>query len=140
VSSLFPCYAVSSITEKRYIHLAPGGWYQQIEMSVTLASDDGSVTEDSPLDRWGKFTLEAGDAIGKDFRIHEQIKGYLDAARFENVTEVPLKVPIGSWSEDPRLREIGRWNQVYWLEGIEGRSLDLFTRILGVRSPHLYYL
>lgn len=107
---------------------------------MTLTSDDGSVTEDSPLDRWGKFTFEAGDAMGKDFRIHEQIKGYLDVAGFESVTEVPLKVPIGSWSEDPRLREIGRWNQVYWLEGIEGRSLDLFTRILGVRSPHPYYL
>ena len=80
---------------------------------MTPTSDDGSVTEDSMLGRWGKVTLEAGDAMGRDFRIHEQVKGHLDTAGFENVVELSYKLPIGSWSEDLRLREIGRWNQVH---------------------------
>lgn len=132
VRSLCGCVADwARFYEQVLVHLAPGGWYQQIEMSVTLTSDDGSVTKDSPLDRWGKITLEAGDAMGKDFRIHEQVKGYLDAAGFEDVVEQSYKLPIGSWSVDPHLREIGRWNEVRWRQGIEGWSLDLFTRILG---------
>jgi hypothetical protein len=107
-------------------------------MSVAPTSDDGSITEDSILDRWGKTTLKAGDAIGKDFRIHEQIKDYLDAAGFEDIVELSYKVPIGSWSDDPRLKEIGRWNQVHWQEGIEGWSLALLIKTLRVKSPHPY--
>lgn len=118
----------------------PGGWYQQLEMSVAPTSDDGSVTEDSTLGRWGKIILKARDTMGKGFRIHEQIKAYLEDAGFEDVVELSdklPKVPIGPWSEDPRLKEIGRWNQVHWEEGIEGWSLALFTRVLGVKSPHI---
>ncbi|KAK5994292.1 Methyltransferase [Cladobotryum mycophilum] len=114
-----------------YSHLTPGGWYQQIEMSVVPVSDDGSITEGSIFDQWGKISLEAGDKFGKDLRIHEQIKGYLEDAGFNNVTEHVYKWPIGPWSKDPRLKEIGQWNHQHWLEGIEGWSLALLTRVLG---------
>jgi hypothetical protein len=68
----------------------PGGWYQQIEMSMVPTSDDGTVAEDGPLGRWGKAALQAGDAIGKGFRVHERVKGYLNAAGFVNVAEVTI--------------------------------------------------
>ena len=107
-------------------------------MSVVPTSDDGSITEDSILDWWGKITIQAGDVMGKDFRIHKQIKDYLDVAGFEDVVELSYKAPIGSWGESPRLKEIGRWNQVHWQEGIEGWSLALLTKTLRVKSPHPY--
>lgn len=112
-------------------HLTPGGWYQQIEMSVVPTSDDGSVTEGSIFDQWGKVSLEAGDKFGKDLRIHKQIKGYLQNAEFEGVVEHVYKWPIGPWSKDAHMKEIGLWNQLHWQEGIEGWSLALLTRVLG---------
>ncbi|KAF4626930.1 hypothetical protein G7Y89_g11223 [Cudoniella acicularis] len=112
-------------------HLAPGGWFQQIEMSVVPTSDDGTVTEGSIFDMWGKISLEAGDKFGKDLRIHEQIKGYLDDAGFEEVVEKVYKWPIGPWDEDIHMKQIGLWNQLHWEEGIEGWSLALLTRVLG---------
>lgn len=118
-------------------HLTPGGWYQQIEMSVVPTSDDGSITEGSIFDQWGKVSLEAGDKFGKDLRIHKQIKGYLENTDFEDVVEHVYKWPIGPWSKDPHMKEIGLWNQLHWQEGIEGWSLALLTRVLGVRLPHI---
>ena len=74
----------------------------------------------------------------KGFRVHKQVKGYLESAGFEDVVELIYKWPIGTWSEYPRIKEIGRWNLVQWREGIEGWSLALLTTALNVRStqPH----
>lgn len=104
-------------------------------MSVVPTSDDGSVTEGSIFDQWGKVSLEAGIRFGKDLRIHEQIKGYLEDAGFEDVVEQVFRWPIGPWSKDPRMKEIGLWNQIHWQEGIEGWSMALLTRVLGVSLP-----
>lgn len=110
-------------------------------MSVVPTSDDGSVIEGSIFDQWGKVSLEAGDKFGKDLRIHEQVKGYLEDAGFEDIVERVYKWPIGPWSRDPHMKEIGLWNRLHWQEGIEGWSLALLTRVLGVKSPHIraYY-
>ncbi|KFY44981.1 hypothetical protein V494_01234 [Pseudogymnoascus sp. VKM F-4513 (FW-928)] len=112
-------------------NLVPGGWYQQIEMSVVLKSDDGSVKEGSIFDQWGKVSLEAGDKFGKDLRIHEQIKGYMLDAGFLDVVETVYKWPVGPWAEDDYLRQVGEWNRLHWQEGIEGWSMALLTRVLG---------
>lgn len=102
-------------------------------MSVVPKSDDGTVTDDNIFGQWGKVSLEAGDKFGKDLRIHEQIKGYLENAGFEDVVETVYKWPIGPWSKDPHMKQLGLWNLLHWQEGIEGWSLALLTRVLGVK-------
>ncbi len=99
-------------------------------------SDDGTVTEDNIFGQWGKVSLECGDKFGKDLRIHEQIKGYLEDAGFEEIVEKIYKLPIGPWSKDPHMKQLGLWNLLHWEEGIEGWSMALLTRVLGVS---LYY-
>ncbi|KFY31489.1 hypothetical protein V493_01064 [Pseudogymnoascus sp. VKM F-4281 (FW-2241)] len=114
-------------------NLVPGGWYQQIEMSVVLKSDDGSVTEGSIFDQWGKVSLEAGDRFGKDLRIHEQIKGYLQDGGFADVVETVYKWPIGPWEKDAHMKEVGQWNQLHWEEGVP--ELVGFVFHLGLPTP-----
>ncbi|KAH6719500.1 S-adenosyl-L-methionine-dependent methyltransferase [Leptodontidium sp. MPI-SDFR-AT-0119] len=114
-----------------YDVLEPGGWIEQAEISVAPLSDDGSVTEDHIFARWGNLSLEAGERFGKSLTIHKDAKGLLRNAGFEEVTEKVYKLPIGGWSNDPRLKEIGKWNQLYWEYGIEAWSLALMTRVLG---------
>ncbi|KFY93219.1 hypothetical protein V500_03832 [Pseudogymnoascus sp. VKM F-4518 (FW-2643)] len=97
-------------------NLVPGGWYQQIEMSVVLKSDDGSVKEGSIFDQWGKVSLEAGDKFGKDLRIHEQIKDYIIDAGFVDVVETVYKWPVGPWSTDKYIQQVGLWNLLHWQE------------------------
>ena len=51
---------------------------------------------------------------------------------FVDVVEKKFIWPIGPWSSDTKLKEIGRWNQRSWEEGLEGWVMALFTRMLGV--------
>jgi hypothetical protein len=118
-------------------HLAPGGWIEQVEMSVTPVSDDGSIPPGHIFQRWGDISLEAGEQFGKTLRIHEQAKGLMEEAGFTEVREVVFKWPIGPWSRDPHLKQVGLWNQLHWEEGIEGWSIALLTRVLGVRPALL---
>ena len=40
--------------------------------------------------------------------------------------------PIGPWPKDPHLKELGRWGERNWADGMEGWVMALFTRMLGV--------
>ncbi|KAJ9621960.1 hypothetical protein H2203_006841 [Taxawa tesnikishii (nom. ined.)] len=53
------------------------------------------------------------------------------SAGFVDVVERVYKWPIGPWSADPKLKELGRWNLLNWEEGMEGWLLAVYTRVLG---------
>lgn len=61
--------------------------------------------------------------------------GLIKEAGFVDVVEKRFKWPIGPWSSDPRLKEIGRWNLLNWEEGMEGWVIAPYTRVLGVSLP-----
>ena len=42
-----------------------------------------------------------------------------------------IQVPLNPWAQDRKLKEIGRYQQVNMIEGMEAYSLALFTRVLG---------
>lgn len=77
----------------------------------------------------------AGDKIGKSLRIVDETKDRMEAAGFERVTYKKFKWPIGSWSKDKKLKEIGRYNSLMWVTGMEGWSMFLLTGFLGVSAP-----
>lgn len=62
--------------------------------------------------------------------------GLMREAGFVDVVEKRFKWPIGPWSSDPKLKEIGRWNLLNWEEGMEGWVMAAYTRVLGV-GPRL---
>jgi hypothetical protein len=39
--------------------------------------------------------------------------------------------PSNGWPKDPLMKTLGQWNQTNILEGLEGFSLALLTRVLG---------
>lgn len=57
-------------------------------------------------------------------------QGLVDTG-FEEVMEHRYKLPIGGWSKDPRLKEMGMYNRLHWDQGIEGWCVFLLTRYLG---------
>jgi len=120
-----------------YKHLKPGGWYEQSEVSVTWRSDDGSIPEGHPFQRWSDIFVEAGEKIGKTFRILDLQKQYIIDAGFENVTEEKHKLPVGPWSSDPKLKEAGRWHLLECYEGIEGWAMAMLTRVMGWTLPEV---
>jgi hypothetical protein len=103
-----------------------------MEMSIMWKSDDGTVTDDHPLNEWSRITIEAVKKIGKTFENAPFTKENITKAGFVDVVEHKYKVPVGGWSSDPKMKELGRWNALYFDQGIEGMCLFLLNRVMGV--------
>ena len=100
-------------------------------------SDDGTIQPDSIFDKWGKVSLQAGDAFGKSLRrVEENRQGLIDAG-FEGVVEHRYKLPITGWPKDRRLKQMGIFNQLQWEHGIEGWCLFLLTNYLNWKKEEV---
>src|SRR5947207_772694 len=81
-----------------HTHTKPGGWIQQLEMSIEFTSDDGTVGPDHFMAQWSRTFIEAGDKMGKTFRIADNAAQLIRDAGFTDVRESWYKVPVGPWS------------------------------------------
>jgi len=132
VRGLYGCIADwPAFYKQAYDHLQPGGWYEQVEYSVHWRADDGSVPEGHVFQRWSDVFVEAGERLGRTFRILDLQKDFVEKAGFQNVVEKKFKMPVGPWSSDPKLKEVGRLHLYECYEGIEGWSMALLTRVMG---------
>lgn len=59
-------------------------------------------------------------------------------AGFTNLHEKTYKTPLGEWSSDPKLQELGKWNLLQFDVGLEGFSIQLLTNVMGVSSVLLH--
>ncbi|KAL3490777.1 S-adenosyl-L-methionine-dependent methyltransferase [Aspergillus germanicus] len=119
-----------ALYKQAYDHMKPGGYIEQVEQSVVPKSDDGS-TDGTVFEQWGKVSLQAGDAFGKSLRIVDESRDRMINAGFVDVVERRFKVPIGGWPGDPGLKQLGLYNRLQWVEGIEGWCMYLLTTVLG---------
>lgn len=76
--------------------------------------------------------MEAAKRMGKPFGIYETLKRDIIAAGFEGVQEHKFKLPVGPWSSDKKMKEIGLWNLFFFLKDIEGFTLYLLCKFMGV--------
>jgi hypothetical protein len=100
-------------------------------------SKDGSVTEDHFMVQWSKTLLYAAEQLGKTFAIYDFNREMITKAGFVNVVEKKFKIPVGTWPSDPKMKELGQWNTLFCLEGLESWSLYLLSTVLkacGVRN------
>ena len=95
--------------QRCYDALAPGGWIELVEVELPLHCDDGSAEEDDPVMKWGQGLYDAGQIYGADFLIQNKLKGLLAEAGFIDVTREDYQWPIGPYSNDPYLAEIGAY-------------------------------
>ncbi|KAH8794129.1 methyltransferase-like protein [Hyaloscypha finlandica] len=123
-----------ALYEQVYKHLKPGGYIEQVEISINIRSDNGTVGPDSPL-----LFEQAGNITGCTFQISESMKPMIAASGFENVTETVIKTPIGGWAADPKLRELGRWALLGFDIGLEGYAMATLTRVLNASLPTLFF-
>lgn len=105
-----------------------------MESSIIFKSDDGTVTDEHPLAEWSRISIEAAKRMGKTFENAQYTKENIIKAGFVDVVERKYKMPVRAWSSDPKLKEIGRWNSLYFQQGIEGMCLYLLHRVMGVST------
>ncbi len=119
------------LIKSMYENLTPGGWVQLDDAINPIRSDDGSMPPDSPFLKWSKLVIDAGVTMGRSCDAALQFKGLLEAAGFEEVTEIIYKWPVNPWPKDKKLKEIGTWQFENLYHGISGLSMAFFTRFLG---------
>ncbi|KAF4303551.1 putative tam domain methyltransferase protein [Botryosphaeria dothidea] len=119
------------LIEQCYRHAKPGGYVEFQEKHPWIISDDNTLAPDSPLVRWSEHFFLAGDKFGKPPASPRHLKTWMEAAGFVDVEEHVLKLPIGPWPKEQRLKQVGAFERVNMDEGIEGLTLMLFTRALG---------
>jgi hypothetical protein len=56
---------------------------------------------------------------------------------FIDIQERMFMWPINSWPKDAFMKDLGRWNQINILEGLEGFCLALLTRGLGWKKEEV---
>jgi hypothetical protein len=77
--------------------------YQRNYLNTSLAkaqSDDGSLTEDSPLKKWMNLMKDAITASGRESPSEEIVRERLEKAGYVDVESFTLRQPFGPWAKD----------------------------------------
>jgi hypothetical protein len=53
---------------------------------------------------------------------------------------IVLKVPYSPWAKDPKMKDLGRYQQAMMLEALDAYSFALFTRVLGWSAAEIQLL
>ena len=100
-------------------------------MDVDARTDDNTLPPDSYIQKWCANQEAAVQKMGLTLRINgEKLKSMMTNAGFVNVSYQDFKVPIGTWPADRKQREIGAFQLVAMLDGIQGLTIALWTRFL----------
>ncbi|KAL4812875.1 S-adenosyl-L-methionine-dependent methyltransferase [Aspergillus spinulosporus] len=112
-------------------NLNRGGWFEICDFTVGVFSDDDSAEKATSLQRWRALLVEASKKFGKQFSVAQNYKQWMIDAGFKDVQEEIYKVPCSPWAKDPKLKELGRFQQAHMIEALDAYSLALMTRFLG---------
>jgi hypothetical protein len=115
-------------------NMRSGGWIEQIEVEINAQCDDRSALVHSKVKELCTFTKQMGLASGRDLYISKSMKELMEQTGFVNVQERKLKLPLGSWATDPKLKDVGRFYERFYKTGLQGWLLQICTRTLNVSA------
>lgn len=99
-------------------------------MDLLFTSDDATVSDSHHLIRFLNDISDAAAQVGRDLRVASRLADFLSEHNFENVQSEALKLPMGPWPRDKRLKTVGLCHREQFLQGLSGIAMGLFTRLL----------
>ncbi|PUU81285.1 S-adenosyl-L-methionine-dependent methyltransferase [Tuber borchii] len=124
--------------EQAYAHARPGGWLELQETPPEPHNDGPTPPADLPFLRVFSLFTEASASTSRPFADQvSQFTSHMKAVGFVDVTSETRRLPLGTWPIDPVEKEIGRYNVLNFLEGMESYTLALFTRVLGMSAEQV---
>ena len=112
--------------------LKPGGWIDCAEPGLWFDSFYVDLGPDNSYKQWSNGLFESGNKVGMSFDVGPYVKERLEAAGFVNVQETKFCCTVGRWSKDPWEREVGVWNQLRLVRGVQDFSSRRFFNELKV--------
>jgi hypothetical protein len=111
--------------------LKPGGYVEIQEIVFPIRSDDNTLHPGSALWKWNQLMIEGSTKLGRPLDIGASWKDIMVRTGFEEVVEERYQWPQNRWPQDPKYKELGMWACANIVDGLEGLSLGLLTRVLG---------
>jgi hypothetical protein len=117
----------------------PGGYFELQDCIVPFRCIDNSMNG-TTIERWVNLIMQATARIGKDWTRVKKYKEYLEEAGFEDVVEKKYEWPVGTWASGKRAKTLGMWYREDLLSGLQGFTMALLTRALGMSTAEVELL
>lgn len=98
------------------------------EQQFQAFCDDGTMPENYLLNEWWRYVAEGLAVFGKDIAAVLKVSQLMQDAGFINVEEREIKIPLGLWPKDKKLKTVGLYCRTSIEDGLEGLSLGPFVR------------
>ncbi|KAM0548412.1 hypothetical protein ACHAPJ_009898 [Fusarium lateritium] len=126
------CISNSKLFFERVLKsLVPGGYLEMQAVYSEFKSDDDTRDKAENALLWMKTIVEGSAKFGKPLDAASGWKKQMEEAGFVDVEQKILKVPIGSWPRDPKLKEIGKFQAVQEAQVVTSYTPGIFSRVLG---------
>ncbi|KAK1760216.1 methyltransferase domain-containing protein [Echria macrotheca] len=120
-----------SLVRSTFENVSAGGWVELQDFDLTVYCDDWDRPEDQPIYQWAQLLIDGARMMGREPSPGVGLRGWMEAAGFQEVTHRQFKVPIGGWSDDTDLRVIGLMFLSQTIDGLEAFSLRLLCNVHG---------
>jgi len=110
---------------------------QDIEFPIRCIDDSMKGTA---IERWAEALAVSTHNLGKDFERTPLYRKYFIECGFVDVQEKLLAWPIGSWASNQKMKLLGALCKQNMLEGIQGLTMAVFTRGLGMSATEVELL
>ena len=119
--------------------MCPGGWIEMQDFGFPFRCIDDTI-KGTAFERWVDALLEGISALGKDFGRASSYATYMRECGFVDVNEKQLAWPIGSWPRGQKMKTLGALSKQDVLAGLQGWSMAVLTRGLGMSSSEVELL
>ena len=98
-----------------------------------------NTLDGTSLEKWGILMCEAARKLGRPMgtEVSESYRQWMEDVGFVDIQEAHFMWPSNTWPKDKYMKELGKWNMINILEGLEGFCLALMTRGLGWKKEEV---
>ncbi|KAH8724032.1 S-adenosyl-L-methionine-dependent methyltransferase [Phaeosphaeriaceae sp. PMI808] len=117
------------LMRQAYEQTAPGGWIELQDFQTQAYDEDESAGDDNMVVKFAEVFNQACAKIGRDGSPGRKLESWVKDAGFINIQHEVVKVPIGPWAKDSKLKRIGAIYQINMTDLLDAALLGLMTRV-----------
>ncbi len=121
-------------------HTKPGGYFELQELDCRFVSDDNSLLDSHNLTYWSHLIIEAATKYNRPIPRYTDYLYWFEKAGFTDIRQVIFKCPTNPWPKNKILKEVGKFQLLAHIGGLEGVSMGLLTRGLKWKAEEVKVL
>ncbi|KAK6603765.1 methyltransferase domain-containing protein [Botrytis cinerea] len=135
--ALLTCFrSPKTVIASAFQALAPGG-YLELRDPIFPFKYASPPPENCALVKWNNMIVEASTRAGRPWTNGAHYKKWMEESGFVDIVERREYAPMSPWAKGQRNKVLSVWVQRNILMGLEGLSMALFTRVLGMEKEQV---